>query len=368
MAHRQRWYVMQVVFEVTIRTLGGKFWLRPDAACKAIIDGVFGKALQHYDGIQLHAYDAQSNHVHYLVSATVPAQLPLFLDFVHGNIARQINALRRRRGTFWSRRGAVIAVLDPKAQVARLRYLLAQGPAAGLVCSPTQWPGASSTRALLDDLRVPASYVSLDKQRRNAALSDPRPVDELAEDVSFDLTPLPAWAKLTADARRAKVAALIDEIETQHKGKTFLGARALRTQNPHRAPKKPSARRCRAATRARPLGTAATPPRTATSAPPTCAPPIVCATIPPPRGPRSTASIRQAAWPVQAGTSRHPRTSSCPGKSAPRTPTNSPSPPDGRRPIPLAPTRHHHLLPPITACSPGTSPRSGQAGGAFGPT
>jgi putative transposase len=151
MAHRQRWYVMQVVFEVTIRTLGGKFWLRPDAACKAIIDGVFGKALEHYDGIKLHAYDAQSNHVHYLVSAMVPAQLPLFLDFVHGNIARQLNALRRRRGTFWSRRGAVIAVLDPEAQVARLRYLLAQGPAAGLVCSPTQWPGACSTRALLDD-------------------------------------------------------------------------------------------------------------------------------------------------------------------------------------------------------------------------
>ncbi len=237
MAHRQRWYVMQVVFEVTIRTLGGKFWLRPDAACKAIIDGVFGKALQHYDGIQLHAYDAESNHVHYLASATDPAQLPLFLDFVHGNIARQINALRRRRGTFWSRRGAVIAVLDPKAQVARLRYLLAQGPAAGLVCSPTQWPGASSTRALLDDLHVPASYVSLDKQRRNAALSDPRPVAELAEDVSFDLTPLPAWADLTPDARRAKVAALIDDIENQHKGKAFLGARAVRTQSPHRTPK-----------------------------------------------------------------------------------------------------------------------------------
>ena len=29
------------------------------------------------------------------------------------------------------------------------------------------------------------------------ALTDPRPVAELAEDVSFDLTPLPAWADLT---------------------------------------------------------------------------------------------------------------------------------------------------------------------------
>ena len=238
MAHRQRWYVTQTVFEVTIRTQGGKFWLRPDAACKAIIEGVFGKALKHYDGIHLHAYDAQSNHLHFLLSATEPAQVPLFLDFVHGNIARQINALRRRRGTFWSRRGAVIAVLDPKAQVARLRYLLGQGPSAGLVCSPTQWPGASSTRALLDDLCVPATYVSLDKQRRNAALQHPRPLEELGEDVSFELAPLPAWADLKPAALRAKVAALVEDIVTQHKGKTFLGARAVRTQHWERTPKK----------------------------------------------------------------------------------------------------------------------------------
>ncbi len=238
MAYRQRWYLTGTMVEVTIRTLGGKFWLRPDAACKAIIEGVFGKALKLYPGIQLHGYDAQSNHLHYLLSALDPEQVPLFLDYVHGNIARQLNKLRGRQGTFWSRRGAVIAVLDADAQVARLRYLLAQGPAAGLVPSPTQWPGASSTRALLDDMRVTATYTPLDKLRRNAALANPRPEGELAEDVSFELTPLPAWADLTAKARRAKVAALVDAIEDEHKGKTFLGARALRTQDPNRSPRK----------------------------------------------------------------------------------------------------------------------------------
>lgn len=66
MGHRVRWYVTEVVHEVTIRTLGGAFWLRPDAACKAIIEGVFGKALRLYPGIRLYGYDAQSNHLHYL--------------------------------------------------------------------------------------------------------------------------------------------------------------------------------------------------------------------------------------------------------------------------------------------------------------
>ena len=75
MAHRQRWYLTGTMVEVTIRTLGGKFWLRPDAACKAIIEGVFGKAMKLYPGIQLHGYDAQSNHLHYLLSAADPEQV-----------------------------------------------------------------------------------------------------------------------------------------------------------------------------------------------------------------------------------------------------------------------------------------------------
>ncbi len=108
---------------------GRLFWLRPDPACRAIIDGVFGKALALYTAVRLHAYDAQSNHLHYLCSADDdPEQLPLFIDYVHGNIARQRNDLRGREGVFWGRRGSVIAVLDADAQIDRLRYILAQGP------------------------------------------------------------------------------------------------------------------------------------------------------------------------------------------------------------------------------------------------
>jgi hypothetical protein len=216
MGHRVRWYVTEVVHEVTIRTLGGAFWLRPDAACKAIIEGVFGKALRLYPGIRLYGYDAQSNHLHYLFGALDPAETPLFLDYVHSNIARQLNQLRKREGVFWSRRGAVIAVLDGAAQIERLRYLLAQGPKSKLVASPKDWPGACSTPALLGDMTVRASYRSLDRVRRNAQRAQPRPEAELAEDVAFTLTPLPVWADLDADARRAKVAALIADIEVEY--------------------------------------------------------------------------------------------------------------------------------------------------------
>ena len=218
--------------------LHGKFWLRPDARCLAIVLGVFGKALQLYDGIQLHAFDAQSNHLHYMLSATKPEQISLFMDYVHANIAKQINALRKRSGVFWSRRAAVIAVVDGPAQIARLRYLLAQGPAAGLVASPRLWPGASSTKGLLGDMRIAATYVSLDRRRRNASLAKPLPEEALEENVEIHLAPLPVWEELDADSLRAEHAALVESIEVEHRGKRFLGARAVRLESYHRAPRR----------------------------------------------------------------------------------------------------------------------------------
>ena len=232
MGHRVRWYLEGVVFEVTIRTLGGAFWLRPDAACKAIVEGVFGKALQLYKGVRLHAYDAQSNHLHYLLAASDPEQVPLFLDYVHGNIARQVNDLRGRTGVFWSRRGSVIAVLDDDAQIERLRYILAQGPASNLVASPVDWPGACSTPALLGDMTIPAVYRSLDERRRNARRPSPLPEADLEHDVAIELAPLPVFAELTAAELRAKHAALVADIVAEHKGNKVLGVKRLVTEDP----------------------------------------------------------------------------------------------------------------------------------------
>ncbi|MBP9170602.1 MAG: hypothetical protein KBG48_24580 [Kofleriaceae bacterium] len=236
MAHRQRWSLVGVVAEVTIRTSQGQFWLRPDPACNEIVEGVLGKALKKYPGVRLHAYDAQSNHLHYAVSTVEPGQLAPFKDFVHGNLARKVNRLRGRHGAFWSRRGAEIAIVDDDAQIARLRYILAQGPAAGLVASPTSWPGASSTSALLGNMRVSATYVSQDARRRNAKRKHPLPEAELAEDVSFELTPLPVWADLSPEQHRGKVAGLVEDVERAHETRPVLGVCGVLEQRPDAAP------------------------------------------------------------------------------------------------------------------------------------
>lgn len=225
-----------MVYEVTIRTLHGTFWLRPDPLCAAIVAGVFGRAQRRYPGVRLHGFDAQSNHLHYLVSATDAAQLPLFFGFVHSNIARQINQLRRRTGVFWSRRGMVIAVLDADAQLERLTYLLSQGPKNHLVASPRDWPGACSTPGLLGDMTQPARYKSLDACRRNRQRQRPLPEAELEEDVPITLTPLPALEGRSPDEIRAVHEALVAEIEAAFAGNRVMGPRRLAKQDPETRP------------------------------------------------------------------------------------------------------------------------------------
>jgi hypothetical protein len=236
MSHCPRWYLPKLVYEVTIRTLHGTFWLRPDPECAAIVAGVFGRALRRYPGVRLHGFDAQSNHLHYLLSATEPAQIPLFVGFAHSNIARQINKLRGRTGVFWSRRSKVIAVLDDEAQLDRMTYLLSQGPKSKLVASPKDWPGACSTPGLLGDMTVPARYKGLDACRRNRLRRTPRPEAELEEDVKITLTPLPAIEGLPPDELRAAHAALVAATEARYAGQKVLGARFLVEQDPESRP------------------------------------------------------------------------------------------------------------------------------------
>ncbi|MEZ4398957.1 MAG: hypothetical protein R3B06_03005 [Kofleriaceae bacterium] len=128
-------YIERIVYEGVSRTLGGAFWLRPDPACNAIVEGVIGKALTLYPDVRMHAFTALSNHLHYMLSATMPEQIPLFLDYMLGNIARQLNKLRGRSGVFWSRRTSIVPIVDEAKQIERLAYILGQGPAAGLVAS-----------------------------------------------------------------------------------------------------------------------------------------------------------------------------------------------------------------------------------------
>ena len=86
------------------------------------------------------------------------------------------------------------------------------------------------------DMKVPAVYTSLDARRRNALRHTPRPDADLAQDVAITLTPLPVFADLDATARRARHAALVDDIVAEHAGVRVMGVKRLVSQDPDACP------------------------------------------------------------------------------------------------------------------------------------
>ena len=130
--------------EVTVRTVHGRFLLRPSRAVNDLVVGVIGRAQKKY-GMKIHALAVLSNHLQGLLTPDSPQQLAAFMNYVCGNLAREIGRLHDWREKFWARTYRAIVVSDePDTQSERLAYILSQGVKEGLV----ERPQALARRAL----------------------------------------------------------------------------------------------------------------------------------------------------------------------------------------------------------------------------
>ena len=117
---------------MTTRTIQGRYLLRPSPEVNQTILGVLGRA-QRRTEMGICAFTFLSNLYHILVVPESTRQLSEFTAFVNGNIARKVGRLHNWRAKMWSRRYQYIIVSDePEAQLARLKYLLAQRGQGGL--------------------------------------------------------------------------------------------------------------------------------------------------------------------------------------------------------------------------------------------
>ena len=203
------------VYEITDRTNGGEFLFKPSTDLADIIKGCIGRALARHP-VRLIAFVFLSNHYHMLISADDARQLAQFLGFVNGNIAREVNRFHDRTGHVWGRRFRAIPVSDEEAaQVGRLRYLLAHGVKEGIVRRVRDWTGASSARALLGEDELAGTWydraAAYAAGRRKTNAHEPR---EFATRCAIALAPLPCWQHLSADQYRARVAALVADIDS----------------------------------------------------------------------------------------------------------------------------------------------------------
>jgi REP element-mobilizing transposase RayT len=228
--------------EVTVRTLHGRFLLRPSQDLNSIATGILARAARRYD-VALVAFVLLSNHAHLLLLPGDARRLAAFMNYVNGNLAREVGRLHGWRERIWGRRYRAIVVSDEEqAQVGRLHYLLAQGCKEGLVRSPREWPGASSTEALLTGRPIEGLWFDrtaefLARRRRE------RPGKyDYSQREHLALEPLPCWKGHPAEHRQALVAELIREIERTTRaelaaaGRAPLGRRRILAQHPHGAP------------------------------------------------------------------------------------------------------------------------------------
>lgn len=236
-------YVPQggALVEVSIRTTQGRFLLRPSPELNEIIVGVLGRA-QRRLGLQIFAFQFLSDHYHLLVWAEDAQQLARFMEYFDGNLAREAGRLSAWSGRFWNRRyHSAVVKDDEESQLDRLRYILSNGCKEGLVASPLDWPGVSSTPALLDGSMVlRGKWFDRTREYRGRK---PGLQQVFAEEEEVRLSVLPSLAHLDPEGFRRAIRAVVEQIEQDtlqmHRtnGTKPAGRKWVLRQSPHRVPK-----------------------------------------------------------------------------------------------------------------------------------
>lgn len=225
--------------EVTTRTVQGRRLLRPSAELNEIILGVLGRGLTMEVQVGVCAFTFVSNHYDMLLRAPVARDLSRFMNYVNGNLGREVCRLVGWEDKVWAKRYSGIQVADEDSVEQRLRYVLAHGAKEGLVASPLDWPGVTCLPGLLDGETL--SGVWFDRTREYRARQQGKSFDryEFATRYEVPLVPLPGWEGLSASERQARCAQIVEEIEhetrenNRSRGQVPPGPHWVVSQDPH---------------------------------------------------------------------------------------------------------------------------------------
>jgi hypothetical protein len=131
-------------------------------------------------------------------------------------------------------------VLDDGAAEGRLRYIVAHGVKEGLVRRPEEWPGLSCLEFLRSGGVMRAHFFHWARRWSGGVVKGGAGLLEArwAEEETLVLAPLPSWVGLTAEARRARVEGLTEDIAREWAGRHRVkGAPAVLAERPQRRPR-----------------------------------------------------------------------------------------------------------------------------------
>jgi putative transposase len=230
--------------EVTCRALHSRLLFRPSPMMNQIIIGTLARAKQRHK-VQVCFFVGLSNHMHILLWVEDAKGLAKFMGYFLSKLAREIGRLTGWKEKIFGRRYTSIVVSDEEAaQIERLRYGIAHGCKEDLVERPQDWPGVHTVRALLYGEALEGLWFDRTKEYLARRRGEEFDSFQYATREVLELDPLPCWRHLTEEQRRARVAALVEDIELEaaarrkRTGAKPLGVAAVLAQNPLQRPTK----------------------------------------------------------------------------------------------------------------------------------
>ncbi len=175
----------------------------------------------------------------------MPGELARFMGYFLSKLAREVGRLTGWKEKIFGRRyQAIVISEEEKAQIERLRYGLAHGAKEDLVDRPRDWPGAHAVRALLEGEVLEGLW--FDRTQEYLARRRGETFDRLqyATREILELRSSTLLGASDAGARRARVAALVEDIESEaatrrkRTGAKPLGVAAVLSQDPLQKPKR----------------------------------------------------------------------------------------------------------------------------------
>ena len=215
---------------LTRRCFGRMFLLRPSIKTTQIFKFCLAVASQR-TGVQLHAFCALSNHYH-LVATDPRGTLPEFMHWLNEYVAKCVNAEIGRWESFWAPGSySSVGLADDEDVVGKLAYVYANPVDAGLVRTLRDWPGARSLPEQMDGseevISRPTGFF-----RENGTVP---------ASATLKLVPPPAFIGIELEfipSLSSRVAVRESELRrtARREGRSFLGARRVRSQSPFAYP------------------------------------------------------------------------------------------------------------------------------------
>jgi putative transposase len=187
-------------YMITRRCTQRQFLMRPDAETNNAFVYCLAEAAERF-GIEVLFFLAMSNHHHTSIHDPL-GNYPAFLEHFHKLFAKCQNALRGRWENFWSsEQSSVVRLQSSEDVLDKLVYALTNPVKDHLVERASEWPGASSLRAMLEGKALcaerPAHFF------REAGPMPKTVTLRLARPAGFEGMTQDEWARLLADRVQA---------------------------------------------------------------------------------------------------------------------------------------------------------------------